>query len=153
MRRGNLDEAGVEFQDALRIDPAMVDPHYNLGHVSKLQGKLADAVQQFEEALRLEPDGVATLTSLAWIFGTSSDAAVRDPDQAQRLAQRAVDLTGHGDVGALDALAAAFAAAGQFDRALDVVEEAVGLGPEQPLAREIETRRELYKRREPYREP
>ena len=62
------------------------------------------------------------LASLAWLLATAPEAALRDADQAIRLAERAAELTGRRDASALDVLAAAYAAAGQFDRAVDTAQ-------------------------------
>jgi tetratricopeptide (TPR) repeat protein len=119
----------------------------------KWGGELIEAVGHFRQAVRLEPDAPSGLTSLAWMLATAAEETVRDPSQAVRLAERAVELTGRREVEAMDVLAAAYATAGLFDRALDTAEEAIRLDPAGPLAAAILERQQLYTRREPYREP
>ena len=73
-----------------------------------------------------------------------------------RLAERAADLTRHQNPGILDTLAVAYAAAGQFDRAVTTAQTALALASAAhagDLANQIRMRLELYKQRKPYREP
>jgi hypothetical protein len=53
---------------------------------------------------------------------------VRDPAEAVRLAAHAAELTAHKDPVVLDVLAAAYAAAGEWDRATSTAETAMALG-------------------------
>lgn len=153
MRRRDTDEALLHFRDALRIEPDSADTHYNIGHALKWRGELIEAVGHFRQAIRLKPDGVPALTSLAWILATAGEETIRDASQAVRLAERAVALTNRREVEAIDVLAAAYAAAGLFDQALETSQEAIRLDPAGPLAAAILERQELYRRQEPYREP
>ena len=51
-----------------------------------------------------------------------------------RLAERVAALTSRQDASALDVAAAAYAAAGNFDRALEVTREALALNPPPAVA-------------------
>ena len=72
--------------------------------------------------------------------------------EATQLAERLATLTGRRDAYALDVLAAAYAAAGQFDRAVTTLEEALNLTPPGRSTAGMLGRRELYRQRQPYRE-
>ena len=66
---GRIPEAIALYERAVRIKPAYVDAHYNLGVAwSKMPGRLKDAIAQYEEALRLKPDYVEAHNNLglAW---------------------------------------------------------------------------------------
>jgi tetratricopeptide (TPR) repeat protein len=153
LQRGNPDEALRHLGEALRIDPGFYVAHYNMGHAFQRRGELSLAIQHFQQAVRLRPDWAPALTDLAWLLATASDSALRDATQAVRLAERAADLTGRRDAGALDALAAAYAAAGQFDQALENAQTALRLDPAGPIAAAIREREELYRAHKPYRQP
>jgi tetratricopeptide (TPR) repeat protein len=153
LQRGNPDEALRHLREALRIDPGFYVAHYNMGHAFQRRGELSDAIQHFQQAVRLSPDWAPALTDLAWLLATAPDDTLRDADQAIRLAERAADLTRRRDAGALDALAAAYAAAGLFDRALESAQTALRLDPAGPIAAAIRERQELYRAHKPYREP
>ena len=55
--------------------------------------------------------------------------SIRNPAEAVRLADRAVALTQRRDANTLDVLAVAHAAAGDFDRAIAIADEALALNP------------------------
>jgi Flp pilus assembly protein TadD len=111
VRGGRLAEALQHYQEALRLDPEYAAAHYNAASVLRSQGDLVAAIAGFRRALALRPDWVPPLVALAWSLATAPDPALRDADEAVRLAERAADLTGGRDRTALDALAAARAAA------------------------------------------
>ena len=153
MQQGALDGAIARFRDALAIDGALADAHYNLGHALKRRGSNREALLHFQETARLAPDDAPALRSLAWMLATSPDDALRDASQAIRHAERAVAVTNRRDGETLDALAAAYAAAGQFVRALETIQEAIDLAPADPRAAPMRARRDLYQQQQPYREP
>ena len=53
--QNRLDEAIVEFREALRINPGDADGHHSLGNALARKGRLAEAVEQFYETLRIHP--------------------------------------------------------------------------------------------------
>ena len=114
---GDLEGAATSYRRATTIRPDNAEARNNLGRVLSTQGQDAAAVDEFRAALALRPDMASALSGLAWVLATSSQAALRDPAGAIQTAERAVALTGRSDATALDALAAAYAAAGRFDLA------------------------------------
>lgn len=144
LRTGNPAEALQHFREALDLDPAYAEAHYNVGSLSRWRGELAEAIAEFRQAARLKPDWTPALAGLAWLLATAPDPALRDPGQAMRLAEHAADLTGRRDAPALDVLAAAYAAAGQFDRAIAASQAAIALTTDEALAAAIRQRQELY---------
>ena len=72
-----------------------------------------------------------------------------------RLAERAAELTEHRDAAILDTLAAAYASAGRFVRAVEVATSALERTPASGGNQlpEIRARLEGYRRREAYRRP
>jgi tetratricopeptide (TPR) repeat protein len=154
--QGKLDEAIGHYRRAATLRPDSVNAHGNLGQALFVQGHIPEALAEFREALRLNPDFPPALTGLAWIMATSADAGLRNPNEAIRLAERGAALTGQSEASALDALAAAYAAAGRFDRAIAVARSAADLAatagrPE--LAAQIRQRQALYEKGTPFRRP
>jgi tetratricopeptide (TPR) repeat protein len=153
--RGDVEEAITHYMYAVRVDPNLAEAHRDLGIALMLTGRLDAALIHFRAALRGRPDSVEALVGAAWILATHPDEAVREPDEAVRLAGRATMLTGRRDAHVLDTLAAAYAAAGRFDRAISTAEKALSLAEgakRTRLAALVSTRLELYKRGLPYRE-
>ena len=89
--------------------------------------------------------------ALAWTELTNGDAGVYDPADAARLATRAAELSQRKDVPILDALAAAYAAAGRFSDATNTAEEAAARadGSAPNLAAGIRERLALYRAGKP----
>jgi Flp pilus assembly protein TadD len=115
---GRLDRAEEHYRRAIALRADNVEAHGNLGLLLSAQGRTADAVHELQAALAQSPDQPQALAGLAWIRATSPDAAFRNGAEAVALARRAVELTETKDVASLDALAAAYAEAGQFDDAV-----------------------------------
>jgi tetratricopeptide (TPR) repeat protein/mono/diheme cytochrome c family protein len=151
--RGDPEDALRHFREALRLDPSNGEAQYNVGSMLRARGERAEAVAHFRTALQLRPDWPAAIASLAWLFATAPEATLRDGDEAIRLGERAVDLTARRDASALDVLAAAYAEAGQFDRAIETCQSALAGNPDAALADAIRRRLDLYRHRQPYRSP
>ena len=155
-RQGRLDAAVRQFRMALGRDANHGQAHYFLGSVLQRQGNLNDAVEHFRHAVRVDADSVSALYRLAWILATHPDAGTRRPRQAIELAQRGVTLTRNEDPAVLDALAAAYAADGQFDKAVAHAKDALELARKgqvvDAVTAQITTRLERYQRRLPYHE-
>ena len=78
-----------------------------------------------------------------------------DPQAALEHAHRAADLTKHEDPGILDTLAVAFAAAGEFDRAVETAKAALVLttgAKKKEVSAQIASRLKLYEQQLPYTE-
>jgi Flp pilus assembly protein TadD len=58
-REGKFAEAGAEFRESLRIDPAHKEAHLALGAFLSQQGRIDEAVTQFREALSFYPASAA----------------------------------------------------------------------------------------------
>jgi tetratricopeptide (TPR) repeat protein len=117
------------------------------------RGKISEAITHFEEALRLKPDWVEPMNNLAWFLAASKETTVHNPDKAIRLAQRACELTNYKEPGLLDTLAVAYAATGDFSKAIETAEKALELcqsSEQNTLKEKIENRLVLYKAGKPY---
>ncbi len=144
---GRLDEAAAHYRRAFELRPENLEARSNLGRLLLLQNRAAEAASVFEQALQLQPDSVPALTGLAWIRATSASADLRRPGQALALAERARQISGGRDPQALDAMAAACAALGEWDKALQVVNAGIALADatgQQLLANDMRERLALY---------
>ncbi len=153
LRLGRTSDALQHFREALRIDSRYAEAHFNLGSVLNVQGRQQDAMEEFRRAVDLKPDLTPALAELAWLLASARDAALRDPDEAIRAAERAVNLTGRRDARVLDVLAAAQAASGRFDAAIETTAAALALGPPESLAAAIRQRQQLYRQGRAYVTP
>lgn len=151
---GNVDEAEPHYRRALALRPDNAEAHDNLGRILTVRGARTDAATHFRSALDLRPDWAKPMIGLTWLFATSSVASTDEIAEAIRLGERAVALTTNADALALDALAAAYAAVGQYDRAMATARSAIEAASRARLAEfaaEIRARLQLYEGRRPFR--
>jgi tetratricopeptide (TPR) repeat protein len=90
-------------------------------------GRYALAFRDGLRAIDLDLGSASAHNNLAWILATAPDPAIRDGAEAVRYATRACELTEWKDPGHLDTLAAAYAEAGDFERAVRVTQHAIEL--------------------------
>jgi len=55
LKKGKIEEAIVQFCEALRINPAYLEAHSNLGVALLHKGQAEEAIAHFREALRIDP--------------------------------------------------------------------------------------------------
>jgi tetratricopeptide (TPR) repeat protein len=125
--QAGLDKAMNRFSQALQARPDYAKVHHNLGRALIMAGELAGALEHFREAAHLKPSWPTPLNDAARILATHPDPKVQDANEAIRFAERAAKLTKYQNVSILDTLAAAYAAAGQFDKAVTVAQAAITL--------------------------
>jgi tetratricopeptide (TPR) repeat protein len=146
--RGDLAEAITHFEAAVEITPGYAEAHHNLATALSMTAQPRRAIEHFQLAARAQPDWVMPYLSLAQLFATHEDPAVRDPRAAVEAGVRAAQLTEYGHPVVLDALAIAYAAAGQYDRAVETAQRAVQLAEQAgatELAANIRLRLEVYR--------
>ena len=149
-------EAVAARQQALRINPYDLQQHQQQALAWSRLGNDAAAVEHYRFALALQRDNPGLLNNLAWLLATSPRAEVRRGPEAVALAERAAELTRRNEPVLLGTLAAAYAEAGQFDRAVAVAEEAISKAhaANQPdIAQRNQELLDLYRAGQPYRAP
>lgn len=120
-------EAITHYRDALRKMPPRT-PQYQptlvwIAEDCARLGRPAEAAEALKLALGTR-ESPFVLNRLSWLLATTTDAALRNPAEAIRLAERARELAGPQDVPSLLTLARALAEAGRFPDALRAAEEA-----------------------------
>jgi tetratricopeptide (TPR) repeat protein len=124
-----------------------------LGEALYFRGEVDQALVHFQEAIRLDPP--LGLAGVAWVMATTSNPKFLNGPKAVELARLASRMTSYRQPEPLDALAAAYAEAGNFPEAVSTAERAIELaraGGRPDLAREIQQRLALYRQGRPYRD-
>lgn len=149
-RQGKHRQALADYIRAVELapsDPARLLDRADAYTVVGLDERAAD---DYRNALRLAPNSGRGYQGAAWMMATSTDPRFQNSAMALRAARKAIELDGEKDFRYLDTLAAAQAAAGQFDEAQKSIAKALKLAP--PAAREELNRRlDLYKANRPFR--
>src|SRR5712691_2248782 len=154
--QGKLDEAIASYAEALRLDRANGEARDNLGSALATRASLLarldrtdEAIAHYRRALQLNADLPAALVDLAWILATSDRHDVHAPEEAVRLAERAVQVTKRQDALVLETLAVAYFSADWLDRAVSTAQAALELASttgRDDLAADIRRRLESFKR-------
>ena len=150
-RLGRPQEALAHYEQALRTKPDFAEAHYNWGNALEAVGRPQEAAKHYQQALQIKPDSAETHNNLAWLRATCHEESIRDGEQAVAHATRAVELAGDDNPAILDSLSAAYAEAGDFEKAVNWQEKAVTLAPAQQRD-ELQIRLDLYRQGKPYRE-
>jgi tetratricopeptide (TPR) repeat protein len=155
-QKGELNEAIAEYRTTLSIHPYDAGAHTSLGNALVQKGFLDEAVDHYEKALQSEPDSILPLNNLAWVMSTGPDDSLRNNEIAVELATKANQLSKESNPVFTRTLAAAYAQAGQFEKAIETArrasEQANGQGV-RGLAVQIQEDIDLYQRRTPLRDP
>lgn len=124
---GRVAEARQHYGTAIRLAPRAPLNYQNLSIVLERAGDEGGAVDALRRGVTSCPNAPPLLARLAFLLATSPDDNVRDPALALELAQRAVVQTDRQDAQSLEALAAALAAAGRFDEATRIANDAIAV--------------------------
>jgi len=125
-----------------------------LGALLSHTGQYSEALMYLQAAYAANPGDVSIANNLAWVLATSPLSIHRDGPRAVQLAEWVCKATAYKSPPLLDTLAAAYAEAGQFDKAVRITLQAIEIVRNNPKASTatLESRLELYKAGRPYRE-
>jgi len=94
-----------------------------------------------------------SLNALAWFLATCEDDSIRNGAEAVRHATKTCELTYWQEWKYIDTLAAAWAECGDFKRAIEYEQQALGLkNVDEETRKRMENRLALYRKRQPVRE-
>ena len=130
LEKGKLDAAIEHSRAALLIQPNDADCHTVLAIALDEKGQSAEAIKHYEKALEISPQSVSALNNLAWLLATGSNASLRNGARAIELARQADQLSGGTNALVLRTLAAAYAEAGQFGKAIESARDCDAAGAE-----------------------
>jgi tetratricopeptide (TPR) repeat protein len=143
------------LKTAIRLQPRDVESIFLLGICYSSTDRPADAIKTLREGIRLAPNQPDIGNSLAWLLATTQQDDLRDGAEAVRLAEHFHNQAKEPLPKLMDTLAAAYAEVGDFDKAVETAEKAVGLLPKEgfeAMADQMKARLELYKIGKPCRE-
>ncbi len=146
------------------ITRAIADPHWYVRRVAprlwlalagqcNASGDYTNAVTACHEAIKADPEDHQSFNLLAWIKATCADPSVRDGKEAVSAATRACELTQWQYWSWIDTLAAAYAEAGDFKRAIKFQQQALRMsGSSESEQKDMRQRLSLYQQSQPFRD-
>ncbi|MDA1179521.1 MAG: tetratricopeptide repeat protein [Planctomycetota bacterium] len=149
---GNYQRSLEDYDRVLQLRPDDAVAHIDRADAYAFLGEWSKSASDYRIAIRLDNQQPRAYQNAAWLMATCPDDQFRNPALAVRAAKRAIELSGESDHRSLDILGAAQASAGQFNEAQQAVVQAMHGAPEGSRG-PLESRLELYKRQEPYRQP
>ena len=144
-------EAMSDYDRAAKIAPEKVEAIVNRGDAARSLGQWRQAAEDYRKAVTLDNHSGRAYQSVAWLMATCPEEKYRKADLAVQAAERAVTLSGSEDFEYLDTLAAAYANAGDFEKAQTTIVKAIKAAPEEQRAA-LRKRLELYNGYKPYRD-
>jgi len=147
-----IDEAISDFSTSIELVPENEVAYRNRAMAHTRKKNFARAAEDYAAVVELNPDSPLGNNGLAWLLSTAPDEKVRNGKKAVEHAKKACELTEYKNGGYLDTLAAAYAEAGDFIKAVEWQEKAIKAG-DMPIKDmdAAKKRLELFKAKKPYR--
>jgi tetratricopeptide (TPR) repeat protein len=131
LREKQLEEALADFSKAIEIFPQFSGAYLNRGTVHYAKRDYEAALKDYASAQQFDPNNIRAFNDAAWLLATCPVEAIRNAKLAVQLAEQAETLSDLPVGNFLDTLAAAYAADGRFDDAVQAAERALKLLPEE----------------------
>jgi tetratricopeptide (TPR) repeat protein len=149
--KGDHNKAITDYTQAIRLESEDSYTMLGRGIASSARKEYDMAIACFSEAIRVNPNNSGPFYRLAWLRATGADNRIRDGKKAIELATKACELTQWHVMTNLECLAAAYAEAGDFQKAVEWQEKALA---DEVHAKQFgegaRKRLELYKKHLPY---
>ncbi len=120
-RKGELSLAKIDFSKALEFNPQFYSAYLNRGIARQKQGAYASALQDYLAAHQLKPENKRPQLLMAWVLATCPDGRLRNGALSLKIVQ--TFAAGQASTKLLPLLAAAHAAAGDFESAITLQKE------------------------------
>jgi len=135
--QGKYDDAIVEFNTALRLDPTFAKSFNSRGNAWRAKGEVDFALADFNQAIQLDPNFAFPYNNRASAYYDKGeyDKAIADYSEMIRLAPTLAAPYNN--------RAVVYRAMGDFDRALDDANQALRLEPKNPVV--YTTRGEIWR--------
>lgn len=153
IKRKEYDKAIADFTELLEADPDHYFALMNRSEAYLRTKQHAKALADLTTALKTEERVPILYANLARCLATAPDPKVRDGKKALEAAKRALEMFKYKDGRLLDTAAAAYAAAGEFDKAVEhqlkALEDGDYLKDDGPAARK---RLQLYREKKDFKD-
>ena len=127
--KNDYDKALADYTEAIRLNSKDAAVYLSRGEAWRLKRAYDKAMTDFDQATRLDPTFADAFRCLAWLWATCPQWQYRFGRKAIESATRACELSEWKNPLSLDALAAAYAETGDFEKALRYEEQRCSLHP------------------------
>ena len=151
---GDVQAAGKSFGSAVSLDPADPLAYRHLYNIAGMMNDAKGARFMLELLRQVSPDDGQVRFSLAWLLATCPLDEVRDGKAAIELANTLAEFEDLDKFGVLGVRAAAYAEAGDFEKAIAIGEQSLELAREtgdETLIAQVEVGVEAYRQNKPMR--
>jgi tetratricopeptide (TPR) repeat protein len=154
MRQHQYEQAIADFDAALRVSPSFILAAIDRGVAEQHLGKYAQALHEFDYIIAIRPRYHAqalALSDRAWLLATCPDEKFRNGKQAVADAEMACRIDSWDNWDYIDTLAAAYAEAGDFGKAIRFEEKAIRKARDPEDKKNLQERLALYQQQRPFR--
>jgi arylsulfatase A-like enzyme/Tfp pilus assembly protein PilF len=156
MRDGKVEAASTYLDRALSLDPVHAEALAALSRLYVKTRRFGDLARILRAAVAANPSDARIATNLALLLASCRDASVRNGSEAVEIAERAASVSGFQSADVAATLAAAYAEAGRFDKAVGAARQALALAEKAgsaELASFLRAQIAEYEAGKPYRDP
>ena len=146
----NQSESAPAMSDlnaAIKLNPTDPQTYHLRGIVHKVEHEYDKSLADYEKAIALDPKNADAYSTEAYLLSVCPVPKYRDGAKAVRYATKACELTEWCDARAIDSLAAAYAEAGDFDKAIQFQKQADEID-----SKPDPDRLALYEKHQPFRD-
>jgi protein O-mannosyl-transferase len=134
MRAERLPEAIAQFKISVQLQPGHAHARNSLATAFAAKQQWGEAIRCWRETLEINPKDVAAQFGLAWTLATAPDPTLRNGTEALAISQHLSQTTDASNPILLRVLAAAYAEAGRFPKAIETTERGIALATSQHRA-------------------
>lgn len=153
--QGDFSQAAAAFRHSLDLFPNAAEVRANLAMALFQAKRSSEAISELRKANRQEPGNEAVARQYAWVLATHSVPTIRSPAEAVKIASQFLTIA-EADPRWFDVLAAAQAAAGEFEAAVRTAEQGQAVAESvgaTGLSQAIRERRAIYAERRCFVDP
>jgi tetratricopeptide (TPR) repeat protein len=148
--KGDSEKAIADFDRWIQRQPESPSAYNNRGFNLQRLGRYREALADFQRSRELAPQYLLAMQNTAWLLATCPDDEIRDAQAALEIARQAHQISEGQSIGVMKAMAAAYAASGDFEEAIAWQNQVIEQLPEDQQADEQELL-DLYHAEKPYR--
>ena len=150
LQKKDFDRAIADYSGVIECDPKHAVSFYCRGLCWRDKGTFDEALYDCLQASIIDPKNANYVNEIAWLYATCPVEKYRHGQKAIEFATKACELNSWKDAGNIDTLAAAYAEAGNFEKAVEWQTKAIELA-EEGKQNDFKARLERFKSAKPYR--